>query len=87
MNNTSKRATLEALNLEMLELTPEDQLEDEVEKADEYFEKILSQISKVLLKSRTHMSPSRTVPHLLHQFIRLCPLVCQLPLLIHRQDV
>ena len=38
-NLSTKLTTLEALNAEIVEITPEDELEDEIGRADEYSEK------------------------------------------------
>ena len=50
-NLSKKLTTLEALNAEIVEITPEDELEDEIGRADEYSERIqrtLIQIRKAL---------------------------------------
>ena len=56
-NLSSKSKTLEALNAQIVELTPDDQLEDEIGQADEYSENILRSLLKVskALKGLSHV--------------------------------
>ena len=46
-NLTMKIKTLEALNVEIVELTPEDQLENEIERADEYSERVQRALMRI----------------------------------------
>ena len=60
-NLSSKRTKLEALDTEIVEITPQDQLEEEIGKADEYTEriqKILLQIDRALKPTPPHDTPS-----------------------------
>ena len=57
-NLSTTLTTLEALNMEILELTSEDQLEEEVGRAEEYSEKI----QRTLLQIRKALKPPVT-PH------------------------
>lgn len=68
-NLTTKLTMLQAFNAEIVELTPETQLEEEIGRADEYSEKIQRtqlQICKALspppLAATTHESPPRVSP-------------------------
>jgi len=81
-NLSTKLTTLEALNTEIVELTPEGQLEEEIGRADEYSENIqrtLLQIQKACsLQSRPLMTCLH--PHLVMTHLRVI-----LPLFIHCQ--
>lgn len=52
-NLSAKLTTLDTLNSEIVELTPGDQLEDEIGRADEYSEKI----QRTLLQVRKALQP------------------------------
>ena len=57
-NLSTKLTTLEALNTEIVELTPEAQLEEEIGRADEYSERI----QRTLLQIRKALNPPSTAP-------------------------
>ena len=61
-NLTAKIKTLEALNVEIVELTPEDQLENEIERADEYSERVQRALMRIHKALRSHPSERATPP-------------------------
>ncbi len=68
-NLTAKIKTLEALNIEMVELTPEEQLETEIERADEYSEKVQRSLMRIrkALRKRPSVSATRSPDRILEQ--------------------
>ena len=65
-NLSAKLTTLETLNAEILEVTPEDQLDGEIEKVDEYYERIQRSLLRIRrafkLTTRTPPPLSTTTP-------------------------
>ena len=60
-NLSTKLTTLEALNAEIVELTPEAQLEEEIGRADEYSDRIQRML--LLIHKGLNPSPPTSKPH------------------------
>ena len=84
-NLSTKLTTREALNVEIVELISEDQLEEEIGRADEYTEQIQRTLLQICKALKT-LSPTAKHPHGLpsRDFLQILHMI-PIPLCIHHQ--